>query len=665
MISDKLTQEPNQDIIAKGNVVIYYENYVIYSDKAIYNKNTKELTLIGHVHVINLVNQEDIYGKKGFLNLNTQKGYFIDAYGHVKNIYFVANKIDKNKNVYYIHKGEVSTCKINKYNKDKKLRLCVFSAKVTDKYVFANTNILKYKKIPVLYFPYSIFPVGKRRSGLLPPLIGSNTYNSFIYQQPIYFVLSQDKDMTITPEYRSAEGEGLYFQYRQAFTKKDYLNFNIYYFKEPTTPGDWWTGRNLSIFRSNRYRLDIFGRKDGIDFKFDTISDPYFLQDMYFRTNQRTIPYLSSYVNYKKDTSDYFTDISFKFFYDTTSNNNDYTLQRLPEIDFLWKNHSLSDGIYYNVDAQNTYFYRTDGLKGDRFILDPTLTKTIRFLDFTNSTNVSFMGTKYIGLNQNNYNTSAYQVLFQNKIFFNKNFNIKSLNINNFYELSYNYQPIDNTNNPVFDYKDYQSNQNYIDFKINNAFNYKGYNFADLYLEDGYTFLKKYAFPTYLSSLESFVNSASYQNSNLIVNKPILPLRTTLVLKPIKYVSYTLDSFYDFNRNEFPERNQFLSLNYKKASFFVGNSLAQEINGSKTIDQESYGGAYSYKSFSVNGGIVHDNISGHDVSRYANFIYNGECYNITLTFQEYYDGTRNQYINYVLLTFNVFNLEHFTMPISR
>ncbi len=665
ILSDILIKAPNSEVIAKKDVVIYYQNYTIYCDKAVYDKSTKNITLIGHVHLVNLVSQEDVYGKRGFLNLRTNKGYFIDAYGKVRNIYFVANRIDKNDKIYFIHKGDVSTCKIDKYNKDKKLHLCVFSAKVTDKYVFANSDTLKYKKLPLFYIPYSIFPIGRRRSGLLPPLIGSNTYNAFIYQQPIYFALSKDKDMTITQEYRNNEGEGLQFQYRQAFTKKDYLNFNTYYFKEPTTPGDWWNGRDLSTFRSNRYRINIFGRYDGIDFKLDTISDPYFMQDMYFKSIQRTIPYLSSYINYNKDTRDYFADISFKFFYDTTSNTNAYTLQRLPEIDLLWKTHQLFDGIYYNVGAQNTYFYRADGLKGDRFILSPTFTKSINIGPFVNSTNINFYGTKYLGLNQSGYDTSVYQVLFQNKTFFDENFNLKSLNINNFYEFSYNYQPIDNTSNPVFDYKDYQSNQNYADFKINNAFLYKGYNFANLYLEEGYTFLKKYAFPTYISSLSSFVTSASYKSSNLIVNKSLLPLRTTLVLKPIQYLTYTIDSFYDFNRNEFPEENQYLNANYKNISFYVGDSLAKDINRNKTLDQQSYGASYRYKAFTMNGGVVHDNISGHDVSRFFNITYNGECYAISLALNEYYDGTRKQYINYILLTFNIFNLEHFTMPLSR
>jgi LPS-assembly protein len=298
-------------------------------------------------------------------------------------------------------------------------------------------------------------------------------------------------------------------------------------------------------------------------------------------------------------------------------------------------------------------------------MINPDFVKTLSFGPFVNSSNLNLIGTKYIGLNQNTFTNSTYQVLLQNKTFFNKNFNIKSLNINNFYELSYNYQPIDNTNNPVFDYKDYQSNQNYVDFKINNSFSYRGFTFANLYLEEGYTFLKKYAFPTYLSSLDSFVTSSSYQNSNLIVNKPILPLRTTLTLRPFQNISYTLDSFYDFNKNEFPEENQFLNIGYKKLNFYVGDSVNKDINKRYTLNQQSYGASYTYKTFSLNGGVVHDDISGHDVSRYLNLTYNGECYAVSLAFQEYYDGTRNQYINYVLLTFNLFNLQHFTFPISR
>jgi hypothetical protein len=136
-------------------------------------------------------------------------------------------------------------------------------------------------------------------------------------------------------------------------------------------------------------------------------------------------------------------------------------------------------------------------------------------------------------------------------------------------------------------------------------------------------------------------------------------------LRPFQNLSYTIDSFYDFNKNEFPEENQYINVNFKKFNFYLGDSTAKDINRKYTLNQQSYGASYAYKAFNINGGIIHDNISGHDVSRYLNLTYNGECYSVSLSFQEYFDGTRNQYINYILLTFNVFNLEHLTVPISR
>jgi len=63
-----------------------------------------------------------------------------------------------------------------------------------------------------------------------------------------------------------------------------------------------------------------------------------------------------------------------------------------------------------------------------------------------------------------------------------------------------------------------------------------------------------------------------------------------------------------FNKNEFPEENQYINVNFKKFNFYLGDSTAKDINRKYTLNQQSYGASYTYKAFNIKGGIIHDDI---------------------------------------------------------
>ena len=78
--------------------------------------------------------------------------------------------MDKDGENYIVQEGSISTCPPDK----KEMNLCFSRAHISLRYVFSQNNTLRLFKIPIVYLPISIFPVGERRSGLLPPTIGSN-----------------------------------------------------------------------------------------------------------------------------------------------------------------------------------------------------------------------------------------------------------------------------------------------------------------------------------------------------------------------------------------------------------------------------------------------------------------------------------------------------------
>ena len=70
---------------------------------------------------------------------------------------------------------------------------------------------------PVIFTPYFSMPDPsvKRRSGFLTPVIGQSTNLGFQYQQPYFWAIAPDKDLTISPMINSKAPPVLTGEYRQ------------------------------------------------------------------------------------------------------------------------------------------------------------------------------------------------------------------------------------------------------------------------------------------------------------------------------------------------------------------------------------------------------------------------------------------------------------------
>ena len=86
---------------------------------------------------------------------------------------------------------------------------------------------LEMDGIPVAYFPYfwNADPSVKRESGLLPPLLGTNSNIGVFYGQPYYLVLDDQSDATFTPMITTREAAQLDIEYRRRFNSGElYVN---------------------------------------------------------------------------------------------------------------------------------------------------------------------------------------------------------------------------------------------------------------------------------------------------------------------------------------------------------------------------------------------------------------------------------------------------------
>ena len=78
---------------------------------------------------------------------------------------------------------------------------------------------LEIKGVPVFYTPYFSHPdpTIKRKSGMLLPVYGHNNDLGYVFGVPVYYVISDQKDMTITPVMTSKQSGIIQTEYRHRF----------------------------------------------------------------------------------------------------------------------------------------------------------------------------------------------------------------------------------------------------------------------------------------------------------------------------------------------------------------------------------------------------------------------------------------------------------------
>ncbi len=643
ILSERLSTDGEGNLIAEGSVEVHYRGLLIKADRIKYDPQKRTVFATGNVYLKSEDQDLEVRGSEAFIDLRTREGYFLDAEGRFRKFYFSAKKIRKiGKNEYLVEKGEITTCP----PEDKEMKLCFWKAKIDDRYVFSYSNSLKFFNVPVGYLPLAIFPVGERRSGLLPPMIGQNSYNRFIYIQPLYLALSEDKDATLTLDYRDRQATGLWFEYRQAFTFRDRLYMRFSYYAEPTPPGEWWEGRDLRTFRENRYRgqfeLSWKGWKLGLDLP----SDPYFFEDMYFSREERTLPYTLSYVTYTDLEKDYLLSFNLRSYYDLTSPNNKRSFSLLPEMGFYSRPKRVGP-MLVNLTTTFTNFYREEGVRTKRLVFLPQAQLPFSLLGFQNYASVKFVNNFYFteGGAPGDERVSSFK--FENRTPLYSSFSLSSLRFFSLTEMVYTFSP-QNFNNPQFDSFDQVVKENNFKLRLSSSVAYKERTFSTLFLEGGYNLLKSYRFPT----------------DNTLVEEELLPVRLILTIYPAEWMDLSEDLIYDPNLDVIARSVSSLRFKFWSTAIFGSYVVSRNSGKVRLTDQYTLGAQTSLKGILLGGSITKDNLTKREIYRRAYLGYRGACWALKLDYRRTYYGEKG-YLKEIFLVFTVFNLRDLKLPLRR
>lgn len=208
---------------AIGNVVILSGKETLYGEKASFNIGKGQVKMEGNVRFIS--QDITIYGSRIEFSSVTGELEMENARIVTSDFNIVAESlVKKGPELYFAKQAEFTTCK------DCAESWSIFGEEIhieLNQYVKVYHAMVKAKGIHILYLPFIALPIKtKRESGLLFPRLLTRVDEGVAFQQPFYWAISEDKDLTLTPSFWGRRGYGADWQYRQAFAEKSWLEYN-------------------------------------------------------------------------------------------------------------------------------------------------------------------------------------------------------------------------------------------------------------------------------------------------------------------------------------------------------------------------------------------------------------------------------------------------------
>ncbi|MCB1526417.1 MAG: LPS-assembly protein LptD [Hyphomicrobiaceae bacterium] len=209
---DQLIYDTNSNsVIARGNVEIYYSNYILTADEVIYDRGAQTLTAAGNV-VLKEPNGNIVRADRYTLTDDFRDG-FVQSLSVVASddTRISADRATRREgNVTEFVNGKFTPCKSEGGMPP---LWCISAGRIihdkeaqTITYQDAQFNLFGQ---PIAYVPYfqHADPTVKRKSGFLPPSIGTSSNSLGFYTEvPYYFALNPSYDFLFHPMYTAKQG---------------------------------------------------------------------------------------------------------------------------------------------------------------------------------------------------------------------------------------------------------------------------------------------------------------------------------------------------------------------------------------------------------------------------------------------------------------------------
>ena len=357
----------------------------------------------------------------GFINLEKQDFIASDTEIRLKKDIFNNQKNDprlfgisskKEANITSVNKGIFTSCSQEKKNctpwkiKAKKIE----HNKEKQKIIYDHAVLHIYDK-PVLYFPkfFHPDPSVKRQSGFLQPRLNNSNIIGNSLNVPYFHILSENKDITVSPSIFDNEINMIQNEYRQV--NKDSIFF-----------ADFGFVNNYNIKNSNKKKniYHLFSKFDkdlklknhktsNLSLFLERVNKDNFLR--VFESNLFETPVspkdkniLYSGINLDMNNDQYFLNSGFSMYENLNLNNNDRYQYNLPYYNFSKKVYADELWLLNFYSSGNNTLVETNNLKST-IVNDLTIKKSFDKKGFKNTFNLDFKNLNATGKKNNEYSS--------------------------------------------------------------------------------------------------------------------------------------------------------------------------------------------------------------------------------------------------------------------
>jgi LPS-assembly protein len=360
--------EINQDTFAqfKGKVEIDSSQVKIKADEAILNRQTQTLKATGNVSFQDnniTVSSENVQLNRISNELLIEKSVYQlnKVQGHGK-----AEKIGLGeKTGINLIESSFTTCPVD----DEVWRIQASNIEITPD---QSRGVVKHarfyiKDVPVLYLPYFSFPVNdQRQSGILYPNIASNSSTGISVEQPIYWNIAPNYDLTFSPRLMSERGLQLKTEFRY-LSEQHTGQVNIEYL-----PDDQELNNGTNRYFYRLFHSGQIGKNWRINSDINGLSDDNYIVDLgsdyYNRADTHLYKTLGlSYFSQSLDVTAQFRD------FEVLGDHPD-SYRALPEIRLNYLT-PMGLGAEFQINSELAYFEsgELDNPTATRFHIAPTV----------------------------------------------------------------------------------------------------------------------------------------------------------------------------------------------------------------------------------------------------------------------------------------------------
>lgn len=369
--AERMTGRPDREIFLEGDVEVQRGPNTVFADEATYDVVGDEVHATGQIRLLR--NGDTYTGEELRMRIGAGQGFVSQpTYQLVRNNgRGSAARIDfESQDRAVVHQGTYSTCEgpdPDWYLKSSRLGL----DREADEGIGYGT-LIYFKGVPIMGAPLMSFPLSDaRKSGALAPTIGTTNRGGFEVGVPYYFNIAPNRDLTLYPKLYARRGfqlgvEGRYLE--------DTYHGQTYVEGLPSDREAGGKGR----FSLSSTHYQTFGERWGFSWNLNHASDDEYPTD-FARTSTAASQRLL------------IRDVNLTYaggFWGMNARASNYQVlqdplapitrpyDRLPQISLYAARNNVA-GFDWRVDSELTSFWHPTDVKGERLVLNPSISYPI------------------------------------------------------------------------------------------------------------------------------------------------------------------------------------------------------------------------------------------------------------------------------------------------